>query len=219
MADQIIKLPFAGFYHSLFSDGLDLEEEQTAENMAESHDGISASDIACFIYQRATYRTAFQHIAQDYAERFNDYLKSEYELDLGLRFEKLDSPKEYNFTTDRVFCYISEEKARELFNAVSQGSLADAIRDRFTPRSGFIPYYSNDLAEWLAKPIGEWDHNELETLLVALLADADQSDCEMAIYQGMRDAGVFYDALDNAVDWAAVESDIAELKEEINRAS
>ena len=141
MKNLIINIPFQGFYESLFSGGIDQAEEFTIHYEVEEK-GRNPSKCADAFYKTARYRKAHLYVAQKYVEYFNKYVTEEFGLDLELTFESLQSPREYNFETDRIFCFISPEKVQELRAKVSDGELQIAI-----------------------------NYNELGTLLVALLGE------------------------------------------------
>ena len=212
---MIINIPFEGFYESKHSGELDSIEERYVEWEVERGSELSAAELHDLIYRTANYSLAFDHIARAYVEYFNDYIKEEYEIDLELKFESMTSPREYNFETDRIFCHISQEKAQLLFDSTSTPALRMAIQDRFTSRSGFISSYPNRLENWPIS-IEEWDHNQLGTLLVALLADAENYDWD--IYEAMQGHNVYDTAFDKCVDWVRYDDlkrDIISEKEEI----
>jgi hypothetical protein len=196
---MIINIPFEGFYESKHSQELDsIEERFINYEIEERRENLEPEELGDAIYRTANYSLAFDHIARAYVTYFNDYIKEEYEIDLELKFESMTSPREYNFETNRVFCEISLENAKKLCNAVSEPSLRQAIQDRFTSRSGFISSYPNRLENWPIS-IEEWDHNQLGTLLVALLADAE--DYDWKIWEDMQDHNVYDTAFDKCVDW------------------
>lgn len=212
---MIINIPFEGFYESKHSSELDSIEERYVEWEVERGSELSAAELGDALYRAANYGLAFDHIARAYVEYFNDYIKEEYEIDLELKFESMTSPREYNFETDRIFCEISLENVKKLCEAVSEPALRQAIHDRFTSRSGFISSYPNRLEDWPTN-IEEWDHNQLGTLLVALLSDAE--DYDWKIWENMQDRNVYDVAFDKGVDWVRYDDlkrDIISEKEEI----
>lgn len=215
MSNKIINIPFQGFYCSMYSGELDSIIEREVDYRCNSLDEhcvhMPESEYSDILFRFADFREAHIEIARKYVDRFNDYIKSELDVDLGLTFEKMESPKEYNFSTDRIFAFIPEEKVNELFDNVNQGDLAEVIKDHFTPRSGFIPFYSCDVLEWLAKPVLEWDYNELSMLLHGLLIQCDE-EWEFRIYERMLED--CQTAFDNCVYWAKVDEAVAEWKEE-----
>ncbi len=209
-----LTVPFPGFYESWLSEGLDYEEAQQAEYMAEE-DSAAACGLDCYeiqeaIFHVAAYRKAHDYLVRDYLATF-EHVLNDAVGDLprfAFEFDEMVSPREYNFTTDRLFAKLSLADVERMRDCVSQGTLADTIRDRHTSYDGFYSYYSNDFAEWDAKPISEWDANELGTLLVAFMAD-NAPDVEKEVMDNMLDNGeVFVQALDAAVDWAKLETEL-----------
>ena len=215
MTNKIINIPFCGFYCSIYDGELDSIIEQEVDYKCDmsslGYIGTPEQEYSDIIFRFADFREAHKEIARKYVDRFNDHIKSELGVDLGLTFEKMESPKEYNFSTDRIFAFIPEEKVNELLDNVNQGDLAEAIKDHFTPRSGFIPFYSDDVLEWLAKPVLEWDYNELSMLLHGLLKQVDD-EWEFRIYERMLED--CQTALDNCVNWPKVDEAVQTWKEE-----
>lgn len=207
MKNLIINIPFAGFYNSMFSAELDSVQERFVEYEVEKNPGLNPDIPNNALWHCADYGIAYDHIARAYVDHFNQYILDEYELDLDLKFESMTSPREYNFQTDRIFCEISEENVRKLRSAVSDPALRHAIKDRFTSCDGFISSYDNDLDDWNPDPL-TWDHNELGTLLVALLDDAE--DWDWNIWERMQDRNVFDVAFDNCVNWEVYDGFVKE---------
>lgn len=148
---------------------------------------------------------------------------------IGMRFESMDSPREYNFTTDRVYGLVPLKTMRELFRrskAENHKTLAAVIADRFTSCDGFHSFYPSDLDSWLADAgrLQDWDHNELGTLLIAGLAMAGERFGEGSVYDyespesrlfeaTIGDEGA-HTAWSNSVDWAAFDRARAEARAE-----
>lgn len=135
---------------------------------------------------------------------------------LLLEAEEMTSPREYNFETDRIFARMPLVMAREMFaRSKREGhkALAGIIRDRFTSCSGFVSSYSNDIAEWLEKPLASWDHNEVGTLLLAALALAgvDADELDWSIYYTITEDSNYWE---NCIDWPKFEADRLEKRAE-----
>ncbi|MGE0211827.1 MAG: hypothetical protein AB7S41_09050 [Parvibaculaceae bacterium] len=171
--------------------------------------------------RHSSYDIGFRYIAEQYVAEVDHYLSQWLGFPLGFKFEAMDSPKFYNFETDRVFAYVEPETVARLF-ALSQEdqhqALKAKIQERFTSRDGFISGYRNTLETWLAKPIENWDHNELGTLLLACL-DLRATDCpddpkqwDWAIFENMYED--FYTAIDRQTDWTAFEASMKEARED-----
>lgn len=210
------------------------DERQAEEGIPEEL-RLDANELAEILFKVTHYRTAYEKIARWYAEAFDSWAGEQlgmtrkakrnrydwqsqktvvetYDADsIGLQFESMDSPREYNFTTDRIFCHIPLKTVRALFKASkaeNHMSLRAAIRERFTSCDGFISGYPNGLDSWLAKPLQEWDHNEIGTLLVAMTGEPDTIE---DMYYRMGDSWA-YQAWEKAVDWKRYDSEVAELR-------
>lgn len=223
-AMMLTTIPFCGFYESHYSSEVDHIERNEAEYFEEyrqDEDGIAkelqidADTYEQILFDCTDYGAAYLDIAKDYADTFNEYLSDEVGFKLGMTFESMSSPREYNFTTDRIFCHIPQSAVEQLFK-LSEGDnhirLRLLITERFTSRSGFSSYYSNDLDDWLEKPLEDWDHNEVCALLQVFLTD---DDWEMNVYYRAVDGDGCYSAWSNAVDWDKVESKLQEARDEL----
>jgi hypothetical protein len=100
---------------------------------------------------------------EKYAESYVEAISELTELDL--EFDGLSSPREYNFTTDRIFASISRKSLAEVIRAVRGERLKKMAKEMFTSRSGFISYYSPDVSEW--GRVEDWDHNQILCALEA----------------------------------------------------
>jgi hypothetical protein len=98
----------------------------------------------------------------------------------SLKYESMSSPREYNFTTDRLFAYGRLQAFRVMLRLARRPEYREAwgafVESRHSSRSGFISHYSNDSTDpesW-GRDIGEYDHNQLATLFAFAL-----DSCEM----------------------------------------
>ena len=230
----VIKLPFPGFYESWYSEAINREEESFAEHEAEYRqveDGVpveqrlSAREICDILFDVTSYSLCYRKIAESYVSAFSVYLDTELGITLPLEFEKMTSPKFYNFETDRIFAYMPVEKIKELREMVDGLHYRNVIEDRHTSRDGFSSYYSADLDYYLEKEDDEFDHNELETLLIAcintkldpdhkqLLDKGVRENWDWEIFERMNDDG-FNQEWEAGVDWAKFDEKVAELRAE-----
>lgn len=221
-----IKLPFPGFYESSLTSALDCEEEQECDNFAEKESSpyevetyvadealrLSAKDFAEIFFDVTDYGVAYQQIARDYLEVFALTFKEEFGFPLDAKYEEMTSPREYNFTTDRLFALIPEEVVQKLFDLSKSEDhvrLAAKIKKECTSYDGFFSYYSNDLAVWLEKPLEDWDHNELEVMLSALLPKRFEDETLHELHDSER----FFSAFQAAVDWTKFDAKVLERRQ------
>ena len=160
-------IPFDGFYNSCHDQEIDRAEEM----MLEDNNGDAIPGLAERFY--ADNSISYSRLHEVY---WNDYLQA-YAIHARINLipYQLSSPKEYNFTTDRIFAEISLADAERLFASVDRTRLDELIRERFTSRSGFISFYENSLDKW-PKSVKEWDHNQVGTLLEVAIPEFDQQE-------------------------------------------
>lgn len=171
MSDRTINLtvPFSGFYESWHSENIDRAEESLVQN--------DSGDPMFWLGEFVNIDWSCVHLA--YAEKYVDILANVFEI--PLKFEHLSSPREYNFTTDRIFAdmpiahaYLMLRKTR------ADGSLDTCAKKRFTSCDGFISHYRNDWREW--GPPSTWDHNQWGTVFAAWLHNHDEDFRDFELY-------------------------------------
>lgn len=179
-------IPFQGFYDSDWDAEIDMVIEDLAEYLAETHTG----DMMAAIYEHADFKSLRQRIAKQYAEQFA------HAIGLPLTYVEMDSPKEYNFTTDRLFMAGTRALWRKLRKEVLSGDLHNHATERHTSRSGFISFYSPDTSTW--GHVDTWDLNQRGTLLRAWLETKgfDAKEIEADCLETMRCNGAFQIDLD-----------------------
>lgn len=197
---------------------------------------LTSGDLAELFIHSSDYRVGELRVAQWYASAF-DYLLGErmglsvrdtrqrYDYDAKqfrkevyqrpsarLQFESMSSPREYNFSTDRIFAYVPLSVAKTMLRrckAENYSTLCEVINERFTSRSGFISFYRTDLDAWLSKPLRDWDWNELGSLIIATLrmtgGDTDSPVTRDEIHEYTFGDNGAYEAWESCVDWAKFE--------------
>ncbi|ACE99590.1 hypothetical protein Rpal_1034 [Rhodopseudomonas palustris TIE-1] len=90
----------------------------------------------------------------------------------GLKFKRLLNRHTYGYEADVIVASRPVGSARALVQlsaADGHEKLARAIRDFAKPHHGVPSRYSANHVEWLAKPLRDWDCNELSVLLGAFV--------------------------------------------------
>lgn len=164
---------FPGFYNSILDDLMDRTIESEMEHTGETYEQIM---------DRFSPEIARAALAKGWVKAFCN------ETSIPLEFEEMVSPREYNFTTDRLFVRIPVDAIEKIAAEMDDKILRETIRKNHSSYDGFISFYANDLddPEW-QKPVREWDANQLGTLLEAkLLQDEhDQDYLEDSIYSDL----------------------------------
>jgi len=112
-------LAFGGFYHSEHSDNIDSREEMYGYN-----------------WEDVDYKETHLNYCNAYLNKLSE------ELEINLKFIQLDSPREYNFTTDKIVCSISNKDFKALLDAYDTKELFNYIEEHSKSRDGFYSFYS-----------------------------------------------------------------------------
>lgn len=186
---------FPGFYESVLDSFIDQEIEQEMEGNGEPegseyYRGPKTWDE---VDEYANYEAARLAISKAWVNAFSK------ETGLKMEFEEMKSPREYNFTTDRVFVLLPEETLKKLWPMRDSDEFQKVLTDWFTPRSGFIPFYSSDSEgiSW-SKPIEEWDHNELSALIAAYVLHSGET--EESLLKTLYEESRVYEAAQHVWD-------------------
>tara|TARA_R110001606_G_scaffold206423_1_gene354138 strand:- start:356 stop:868 length:513 start_codon:yes stop_codon:yes gene_type:complete len=112
-------LAFGGFYHSEHSDNIDSKEEMYG-----------------YDWEEVDYKKTHLNYCNSYLNKLSE------ELEINLKFIQLESPREYNFTTDKIFCSISNKDFNTLLDVYDTKELFDYIEENSKSRDGFTSFYS-----------------------------------------------------------------------------
>jgi hypothetical protein len=215
-------IPFHGFYESTLSEMIDGEQEQEAEYRS-PETGVSESDYNEILAECTDYRQVHEAIAQKWMDAFDEHCADQTGIELGLRFESLNSPREYNFCTDRIFVHVPVRVVRALIKATEGGvELRVVARERHSCRDGFISFIPSDISgnHWrgmLTKP-ETMRANEFETVLLAALGwSGDDVDPNGDVYDLFHNGDGIYHQWSESVDWPRVEALVADAQKEAKR--
>jgi hypothetical protein len=159
---------FPGFYNSELDSLMDREIEDAMEN-----DGLTWEEAD----KRYDYQRARLAITQAWMNAFV------WEFDIKLKFESIQSPREYNFTTDRLFVQLPLTEAERMAAVLKDAdgewndSFKHVLGKMFTSYDGFYSFYPNNPneGEWLM-PLDQWDHNQMQALIAAYLYERGEAD-------------------------------------------
>jgi len=160
-------IPFDGFYESFISADIDHQIGQQIEWDSDTFDlNEDEQQILWDNYLSVNRSYFYNQIAEDYTNFYIDALNERLEgFTLKATYKFFTSPREYNFSTDRIFIEIEENHAIDFIKYIIKNykkELEKKIQDRFTSRDGFISSYKNSLDLWI-DDYSEWDHNQMGT--------------------------------------------------------
>ena len=154
---MITTIPFSGFYYTVHDSAV---SEVMYRMFADRDTGCHTNKgLVSACSRNCSYHSVHLKYAKEYCESFAA------EYNIKLKFDGMASPREYNFTTDRIFARITQQEARRIYNETDKSRLAKFAKETFTSRSGFISSYSPNVKDWGA--LRTWDHNQLGCLIEA----------------------------------------------------
>lgn len=227
-----IELPFSGFYDSQWSGIVDSWEERESEYLserdAESREGFeglpecfefnSESAYAESMFAAMDYRAAYTAIAKDYTAYFWEHICEELNIpqDINqIEFVEMTSPREYNFSTDRIFARINS-RAMRYIHKIARSDLKvfqDVLRERHKSRDGFISSYEWRLNDWNMS-CDEMDYIQLESVLIAAMRIHGvnmESDIFDSVFYPIAEQDYKY--CDSAMDWPKLKEEYQEKRQ------
>ena len=136
----LVKIPFSGFYNSIHDSAINSALEYEAECYADSD---KADDIILDALNANHYDKIREELSRVFVNSVNDLFCYEYDINLDLEFDSLKSPRFYNYSTDEIYCYIDNDKIKELVALLdSENDFIEALKDKYQSRDGFIVFDS-----------------------------------------------------------------------------
>jgi hypothetical protein len=168
---------FHGFYESMYMDNLNYD---VALYMFDDVRNVP-EEIADYCENNAYYREdTYSKVGSVYLTVIDDAMKPIIKNWGESKFVEVVSPREYNFTTDRVVGKVkyTEELDNEIraYLEANKEQFTKWIKDNHSSYDGFYSFYSNDANEWLE--LHEWDYNELGSIIGFILTNENGSDIE-----------------------------------------
>ena len=127
---------FTGFYGSHW-------DEPCFDGEEEHYNLPSDKDFWEFVDWSAYHNHIAKGLCAEVHCLLSEYVK-------GIEFERISSPKYYNFENDAIHCEIDIEEFKiQTYLEDNRDAFADYLKERYTSRDGFISFYSNDVNEWI----------------------------------------------------------------------
>ena len=160
-----IELPFfPGFYEStLYNSGCEYDEMQAELEYLQTDGGrpeLTMDDL----------ELDFEAYAKDVIDWWIDAWRGEApKLVKNVEFEELDSPREYNFRTDRVFATVelSEDWKEQMQTFINDNYewLKKKISKDWSSYDGFISFMDNRISDWPERLFEEMDERYIGTMI------------------------------------------------------
>lgn len=170
---------FTGFYDNpIFGTDFLEEVELNYINVLRINKGLKEIDYDDLEVDYQTYyKETSIKIINEVERHLSDYVES-------ITFEKLVSPKYYNYTNDSIDCEIVPKKEviiSYLLNNELQ--FIEYLKDNYKSRDGFISYYDYDIVEFMKDEPLE-DEHKLGSILnfIAQNEEIDESTLDIEAY-------------------------------------
>ena len=165
----LVKIPFSGFYNSIHDSIIDSALEYESECYADSD---KANDIILDVLNINHYDKIREELSKVFVECTNELFLYEYDINLGLEFDSLKSPRFYNYSTDEIYCYIDNDKINELIALLdNENDFIEVLKDKYKSRDGFIVFDST------LQAIDNKDYSLFFSELLCQLIDFNVIDC------------------------------------------
>ncbi len=175
-----ILIPFVGFYETIASEKVDsiafrdfIDENNIPDN--EETGWLDVPEDMSDEHQEAFWDEYYpkhrDEIQKQVAIDYIDGLSKD--IDLPMTFESIDSPRFYNYGTDRLFVDVPEGELLHFYNRVDKKILAEMIKENHTSRDGFASFYDDTIEAESWKDPEAYDHNQWTTVIEAYIKQND----------------------------------------------
>ncbi len=205
MTKLSVKIPFSGFYNSshdaLFDGYLEREQDYLFteyEITAEQYIKLSELFISEINWKEVhkgyakAYCSALVELIEDESRQYREdstgkrFLSEPFNLQL--EFETLESPREYNFSTDCIYAKIPLVQLESMLELIPLEDWKAFVKEKCTSYDGFISFYLSNYDEW-EKDLEKWGEARLgmilEAYLLQILEDKDMND-KLSAYELME---------------------------------
>lgn len=128
---QEILINFGGFYNSIHDAQIENQFEACEDNID-------------FESQDRNFTKTQINYSKEYLKKIEQFLFNE-KIEVKLNFVKIESPREYNFETDKIVVNILKNHQKSIINFVNNKfavELIELVRKQTTPTSGYRPFYT-----------------------------------------------------------------------------
>lgn len=194
-----IEVPFWGFYESIhdsfINDAIesafnyDYDTGDDKELPLDFWDDVMSADFNWSDIQSA--------YAKAYTEAFGE------KFGLDLEYIEMTSPREYNFTSDRIFAKVPIEQINKIRKEVeSHKDYPEYIREKFTSRDGFWSHYENDYKheEWTREVLDECQYEVILDFWLENISDEAEEDWQGWLMDDFRSNGGMDEIVNDAVE-------------------
>lgn len=132
-----VSIAFGGFYESIHMDNIDsLIECLNSDN-----------EYPEYNFDNVNYKKTHLNYIKSYCYHLTDFIKSEYNINMSFNNLELDSPKYYNYSTDKILANIPANQIKELNSLMIKDALfLEYLKERTQSYDGYFSFYTYETA-------------------------------------------------------------------------
>jgi len=116
-----------------------------------------------------------KHICEALSSKIEDYLTTAEDICKSAKYGGMTSPREYNFTTDHLLMDAEIDlellKKKILGDSSYKDGFDSYLRYKYSSRSGFISFVSNNVEEFFAEDFAEYYDVLIDYFLLTMIYD------------------------------------------------
>lgn len=199
---------FSGFYEGIWDQCENISNEIYAmQDLYEDFESL------CFLDDWHFAENYYDDVANLFATEYTDLIKQNIYPNIKLVSSYIVSPREYNYSTDKIFAKIEidnfDEFAKRIISLASdpeyRTKLGKIIKKNHSSRPGFMSFMSNDIEDWFGLLIDPNNDNYV-WCIVGYLIDLMNPDLDLN--------EMMYEYVASETDWHTLIPTTTEAKEE-----
>ena len=182
---ESITIEFGGFYETLANEAV--QERMFIEyaylDKYESYDDQPFEEVEKYETPE-NLKKAYDDYCIDYCEYLEKWINEHLNVDISIEFDKLWSPKEYNFETDQIDAHISTKDLNKLYESIRSNKefckeLIETIEQKTTSYDGYFAFYDKE------QVLNENKDNMLfRNIFDFICSKIDKTDCYYEMVEG-----------------------------------
>lgn len=130
-----INLEFGGFYSSI--------HDENVNSMLDQYYSDEEGQFLDYSYLNIDYRAIYNEYIKDYCHMLTQYMSDEYSIDVKFKNLSLISPREYNFSTDKInvnITNLANKNINKLF--LKNSTFLEYLKNATKSYDGYMSFYS-----------------------------------------------------------------------------
>ena len=179
---------FPGFYNTVFDaeeDYVRYETEMALDEKREYYSAVFSEGVTEEFFDEYFWEclTDREYAMEAVCESICEALKTVDPIGVikAVEYERLSSPKFYNFSNDSINCKITfDQQVLQKYVDDNIEAFTEFIEERYTSRSGFVSSHSNNVEDW--RDMSELGEHSTGSVLEFVFLNEYQEDAQWQLY-------------------------------------